>query len=246
VTFAQPLTLNRMIVYTEHSGQHHRAEMVQVEREQAGVFTLVTRAAMSDRDAEVTFQAHTTRRWRIAFKAGASRRVVVRGLRFFHDDEERWPPLGPHATTEYGETHGSRVSNLVEIQRRIRPSASGAGFDARSMWHSSPVNPERWVSVDVTFPTVVTLDRVLVYSQHSGVHHAADLAQVEVAGPTGQFSFVERAALAASEGSVSFPARAGKSWRLAFRGSPGGFVVIRGLRFMRGIEEFYPPSRVNT
>jgi hypothetical protein len=247
VTFASPVTLSRIIVYTEHSGQHHRAEMVQIEREHPpGAFTFVTRVVMPDRDADVEFEPSTTRRWRLAFKAGASGRVVVRGLRFFYGDEERYPPLGPVATTEYGEAFESRVSNLVEVQRRIRSSSIGVGFDRRSMWHSGPVNPQGWVSVDVTFPTVISLDRVLVYSQHSGQHHAASHAQVEVSDEAGAFSFVQRAALVNADGAVAFQKRSGQAWRIGFQGSPGGSVVIRGLRFMSGNEEFYPPSRVDS
>lgn len=168
------------------------------------------------------------------------------GLRFFYGDEERYPPLGPHATTDYGETFESKVSNLVEIQRRVRASSGAVGFDARSMWHSGPVNAEGWVSVDVTFPTIVTLDRVLVHSQHSGVHHAADQAQVEVANEAGSFTFVKHTAMATRDGAVHFPARTGKTWRIAFHGSPEGFIVIRGLRFMVGNEEFYPPARIES
>ena len=48
--------------------------------------------------------------------------------------------------------------------------------------------------------------------------------------------------LAKANGDVAFPDRSGKAWKLAFRGD--AFVVIRGLRFFVGDEEFYPPSRV--
>ncbi len=41
------------------------------------------------------------------------------------------------------------------------------------------------------------------------------------------------------------PGTRGKAWKLAFLGESGGYIVIRGLRFFIGEEEYYPPARVS-
>lgn len=242
VTFPLALTLDRLQFYTEYGGNEHRAQMVQVERETSGgSFEFVRRVTSPKPAVEVTFPAAEARRWRFAFRAGNSDHVVVRGIRYFRADREYFPPLGPHALTESGETYGSQVTNLVEIQRAILANDAIVGFDARSMWHSGQVNSKGWVSIEVVFPTEVELDRIRVYSQHSGAYHRATRVQVEVFEDY-RYRLVVQRALASHTTSAAFPATRGKSWKLAFKGAAGGFVVIRGLRFFIGNEEFYPPA----
>lgn len=247
VTFPLAVTLNRIAVYTQHSGQFHKAEMVQVEREQPdGSFQFVKRVATPDIDTEIEFAAANARTWRLAFQAGDSGHVALRGLRFFVDDVELFPPPGPHAVTQSGETFGSKVSNLVEIQRVIRANSPSAKFDARTMWHSDDVNEAGWVSFTVVFPDDVfpafPLDRLKLYTQHSGQFHRAKEVQIEVADDKGAFQFLQRTPLIQANTEVTFPLTHAKAWKLAFKGD--SHVVVRGLRFFAGNEEFYPPSRV--
>ena len=243
VTFPMAIRMNRVIVYTEHSGDTHRAHALNVEHEVGpGTYQQDVQVAMPERDADVSFPASKATRWRIAFRAGPSAMVVVRGMRFFLDDDEWFPPLGPHAKTDYGETYGSRVTNLVELQRVIRANGPSVGFDPRSMWHSGPVDELGWVSLVVVFPTEVTLDRIRVYSQHSGAYHRAKRVQVEVADASGSYAFVAARTLSKPNGDVSFPDRSGKAWKLAFRGDE--YVVVRGLRFLVDDAEFYPPGKI--
>lgn len=243
VTFSRSVTLNRLLVYTEHSGQYHRAHEVQLEKQVRSGFEPVVHAKTPSRDAEIEFPAAKAQRWRIALKAGASGQVVVRGVRFFLGDEEWFPPLGPHASTDFGATYGSRVSNLVEIQRVIRANGATVGFDARSMWHSGPVNELGWVSVRVVFPTMVTLDRVRVYSQHSGKYHRAKRIQVEVADGQGEYTPVTAKTVSKANNDITFAHTTGKAWKLAFKGDQ--YVVIRGLRFFIDNAEFYPPGKAS-
>jgi hypothetical protein len=247
VTFPTPVKLNCVLVYTQHSGNFHKAEMVQLERKKAdGSFAFVKRINMPEMDAEIEFDQVQARIWRLAFQAGSSGYVVVRGLRFFQDDRELFPPLGPHALTDYGESFGSKVSNLVEIQRVIRANSTKVQFDPRSMWHSSQVNKEGWVSLEVIFPVPVALDKLAVYSQHSRQFHQANEIQIEAADDAGAFTFVHHAKLMKADAQVAFPATKSKVWKFAFRGAVGGYVVIRSLRFFIGNEEFYPPAKIES
>jgi hypothetical protein len=243
VTFPAPVALSRIQAYTEHSGQHHRAHVIQIERKVGDDFAFVKRANMPERDTIVSFDSQEAQVWRLAFKAGATERVVVRGLRFFAGDRELYPPIGPRALTAYGETFGSQVGNLVEIQRFIRANTSAVGFDAATMWHSGPVNAKGWVSLTILFPVEIALDAIRIASQHSGVFHAAEAVQVEVADGEGQFAFVAKQANAKPVCHITFPKRSGRVWKLAFSNQKSGHVVVRGLRFFVGKEEFYPPAR---
>ncbi len=247
VTFPKPMTINRVQVYTEHSGKHHKAKMVQIEHQKNdGTFEFVKRVSMPGTDAAVEFGNIQARTWRLAFQAGASGFVAVRGLRFFFDDKELFPPLGPHALTDFGETFGSQVSNLVEIQREIRANSAAVKFDPRSMWHSDKVNEKGWVSFEVIFPVSITLDKVAVHSQHSGQFHKAHEIQIETADNKGKFSAIHKATLSKADSHVSFPETNAKVWKFAFRGDAGGYVVIRGMRFFINKEEFYPPAKIES
>jgi len=243
VTFPMFVSLNRLIIYTEHSGKYNKAEMVQIERQNSkGTFSFLKRQATPEPDTEIEFPSIETQVLKLALKAGDSNTLSVRGIRFFLDDDELFPPLGPHARTDYGEAYGSKVSSLVEIQRVIGKNNSTVKFDPRSMWHSGRVNELGWVSLEVTFPTLVELDKLIVYSEHSGKYHRVRHVQVETADSTGQFSKVHSASISKARASISFANTKAKTWKFAFLGKKNGYVVIRGLRFRLGNEEFYPPS----
>lgn len=246
VTFPLPVTLDQIKAYSQHSGQHHAAKMVQVEAQKpTGKFDFVTRVAADKPDTDVTFSATTARIWKLSFKGGNSNHVVIRGLRFFHGKAELFPPEGPLARTTFGETHGSKVSNLVAIQRRIHSaSLPEDGFDPATMWHSGQTNEEGWAAVEIVFPKAVSLDCVIVYSGHSGQFHPAQEIQIEIMKANGQYEFVSRDKITGSVVSVSFPAREAQVWKLAFRGKVGGFIVLRGLRFRLGTRELYPPAKL--
>ena len=242
VTFPIPITLNRVIFYTQYGGDTHKAQVVQIEvADENGSFHFVKRVTAPDPDTEILFQSKKSNIWKFAFKAGTSKYVVVRGIRFFNFDDEIFPPLGPTATTAFGSSQGSKVSNLVEIQRVIRPNGGPATFDSRSMWMSDKANAEGWVSIEIIFPTEVNLDRLIIYSFSI---NKPELVQLEVSDDNGVYHFVKRSQISTVEPNFSFSKTKGKAWKLAFKGKENGFIIIRGLRFMIGNSEFYPPSKV--
>ena len=166
-----------------------------------------------------------------------------------HDGLSRQTYLGPMdlmwCYSDDGALFCSKVQNLNDTpQRRIRPNTAAVGFDPTTMWHSGTVNAKGWVSLEVTFPIATTLDRVQVYSQHSGQFHRAEEVQIEVADLAGKFQFVARVEAKTANTTLKFAATAGHVWKLAFRGKSGGHVVIRGLRFFIGQREWYPPADV--
>ena len=140
-------------------------------------------------------------------------------------------------TTSSGEDYGTRVTNA--LQHLIRPSTEKAGFDPDNMWHSKKTDTG-WVSLEVTFPIPITLDRIAVHSQHSGQYHAAKQVKVQ-AFSQGAYQDSSPQALSSVDATVSFPAATAQRWQFSFQAGESGYVVIRGLQFFNGEKELFPP-----
>jgi hypothetical protein len=97
VVFPLAVTLTKVAVHTEHSGQAHRATALRLEMELDGALREVVTAPLAAADVEVSFAPTTARSWRFHLQAGASKMVVVRGLQFFAGADEVFPPLVPYA-----------------------------------------------------------------------------------------------------------------------------------------------------
>jgi hypothetical protein len=241
MTFPIPVTVDRAIVYTGHSGGKHRAKDIQIKVKQGnGAFKTISTAIAVPADAAVQFKPATARVWQLRLGTGTSGQVAVRGVRAFHGDREWFPPEGPIARTSSGEAFGSRVQNVVAVQRTIRPSLPNIGWDPATMWHSDKVNDPGWVSLEVAFPEPLRLDRLIVFSGHSGKLHQAKQVQVQVMQDDGSFKLAHQQQVKIDVQIVNFAPQVAQVWKLAFRGAPAGFVVIRGLRFFDGQREFYP------
>lgn len=139
--------------------------------------------------------------------------------------------------TTSGETFGSRVENMV--QHEIKPSIAGMGttYDANNMWHSGTVT---WAEAEVRFPFSVTLDKLGVHSQHSGISHEADSVKIETYS-NGAYQLVSLTDLTNVDQYVSFNAATDSIWRFSFRAGVSKYVVVRGLEFFNQIERIFPP-----
>lgn len=245
VTFPIPVTLDRMLVYSQHGGNQHRVEQIQVKSQaQNGLFKILGSATAATANTAVNFSPTTARVWQVRLRSGSSGQVAVRGIRYFHGGKEWFPPEEPAARTDSGETFGSHVSSLVAVQRTIRMSHSSVGWDPATMWHSGPVNELGWVALEVVFPAPMALDTLHVYSGHSGNLHQAKQVQVQILNGGGTFEFIHQQPVNVAQQIVNFPRRIAQVWKFAFQGAPGGFVVVRGLRFFDDQREWYPVAVV--
>lgn len=148
------------------------------------------------------------------------------------------PRFEPEVTTPSGETYGSRAQNVA--RGPIAPSAGpGVTFSAKTMWHSAPA-PDRWVHLDVEFPTSVRLDGLGVHTQHSGRYHLADAVRVEARG-RGEPRVVHAGPLAGPDATLTFPPTRSRRWRVSLRGKDTKGVTVRGLRFVSGGGAIFPP-----
>jgi hypothetical protein len=86
-----PVTLTRITVYSQHSGQCHKAEQARVWAGSKKGFRQVGSTKLSSPDSAVEFPAAKAQVWRLELQAGPSGMVVLRGLRFFHGENEMFP-----------------------------------------------------------------------------------------------------------------------------------------------------------
>lgn len=156
-----------------------------------------------------------------------------------------FPPLkipnqsnGIKVSTDGGETYNSSVSNIVH--GRIYPSIDRGKteFNSKRMWHSDKLE-SGWASVDLDFPKPVTLDRIEIYSQHSGYAHLVSAAKVFTIADDKIELRCEKSGLA-SHASLSFESVEAKKWKLELQAGKSKAVVVRGLRFFNGESELYP------
>ena len=97
VAFPYEVELTRIMVHSEHSGECHAAKAMRgAVRDTGGEFRQVVEADLKSVDDTVTLPKTKGQVWRLEFQAGTSGHVVLRGLRFFLDDDELFPPLVPY------------------------------------------------------------------------------------------------------------------------------------------------------
>jgi len=96
IAFPYDVELTRVAIHSQHGGEHHAARAVAVfVRDSAERFSVVQEADLKSADETVKLPRTKGREWRFEFLAGPSRRVVLRGLRFFSGKDELFPPLIP-------------------------------------------------------------------------------------------------------------------------------------------------------
>lgn len=149
-------------------------------------------------------------------------------------------PYALTATTPSGEAYGSSVQRMLLTEIKLS-AGPGITYDSQTMWHSG-VTTTGTVSLDVTFPFPVQLTGMGIYSQHSGVTHAARGVLVQVRSEAGPFQDVAQRDLPFVNATIGFPATVGQTWRLVLTAVDNdNMVVLRGMRFFSGSDEIFPP-----
>lgn len=88
VTFPVSVTLCKVCIHSQYSGQYHMATALRVQAMRSNGLKDVCQQPLFTRDAFVEFPPTTTQTWRLHFRPGNSRQVVIRGLRFFSPGRE--------------------------------------------------------------------------------------------------------------------------------------------------------------
>jgi hypothetical protein len=95
ITFPFDVQLTKVAIHSQHGGLHDAAEAVRIAAGTAEGLRAVASQPLKSADAAVSFPPQKARSWELAFKAGKSGVVVIRGLQFFSGDAEIFPPLVP-------------------------------------------------------------------------------------------------------------------------------------------------------
>lgn len=96
LTFPVPVTLTKMGIYSQHSGQYHAADRARIQVEDGEEYRDVAEQDLKSADAIVSMPPTRGVKWRLHLRAGRSKIVVVRGLRFSGESGEVFPPAVPY------------------------------------------------------------------------------------------------------------------------------------------------------
>lgn len=93
LTFPFPVELTSMRIYGGHSGRIHPVESVRILVPSKGnAFSEIASQKFESLDGHVKFAATESQSWRLALKPGSSGKICIRGIRFFSDQTEVFPP----------------------------------------------------------------------------------------------------------------------------------------------------------
>jgi hypothetical protein len=102
LTFPVSVKLCKAAVHSGHSGKYHIAQEVRIEALTEDGFTEACQEELVSADAYVSFEGQKSDVWRFSFRAGPSKQVVLRGVRFFSSATNEifcptYPYMGPIA-----------------------------------------------------------------------------------------------------------------------------------------------------
>ncbi|MGA2297193.1 MAG: hypothetical protein ABSG15_06575 [FCB group bacterium] len=96
IHFPFAVSMDKIGVHTQHSGQHNKAERIKIEANKNGKYSVISDNPINDADQYISFKPSSASDWKFSFKTGANQTVTVRGLEFFYKDETFFPPLVPY------------------------------------------------------------------------------------------------------------------------------------------------------
>ncbi len=142
-------------------------------------------------------------------------------------------------STDGGEAFRSSVNNIVQGRIPRSSRQDKLSFDPNNMWHSDKLE-SGWATVELEFPERVTLDKIQIYSQHTGKNHLVVAARVFTVQGSKSKLLVEADGLKQFD-SLRFKSAKSKKWKLELQAGKSKKVVVRGLRFFDSNRELYPP-----
>jgi hypothetical protein len=193
-----------------------------------------------------TSAAHT---WCVNLTSpGSTSLIDVRGIRLFlKDGTEFYGPSEASILESYTQPTTGSNQNLVGTSRTI-VNKTATSLNASTMWRA-PTNSLSWTSVTVEFPEQVQLSKILVYTGYKATSSAiTDVARQVQLGRRDEsgtwVSFLNHVDSPLSKKTMNIPAahQRAKLWKIMFKSSSPGNVVVRGMRFfdVNGKELFEP------
>ena len=94
--FPVTVSLDSISVHSQHSGLAHIAKSIVIERIDHNIFNQIVTEEIISPDQIVRFRPATSKKWRLRFKTTNSEMLVIRGLQFYCDNKEIFPPPVPY------------------------------------------------------------------------------------------------------------------------------------------------------
>jgi hypothetical protein len=94
--FPVAVTLDSISVHSQHSGSYHIAKSLIFEKIDRNFFSQIVTEEIISPDQIVRFSSATSKKWRLRFKTTDSEMLVIRGLQFYCDNNEIFPPPVPY------------------------------------------------------------------------------------------------------------------------------------------------------
>jgi hypothetical protein len=96
VSFPSEIRLSSIIIHSQHSGKYNKAKSIVIEARINEDFQRVTAQPLEQADERVSFPRTTAQDWRLIFSADSSQRICLRGLQYFFDETQVFPPWVPY------------------------------------------------------------------------------------------------------------------------------------------------------
>ncbi len=94
--FPVTVTLDSISVHSQHSGLAHIAKAIIIETIDHNIVSRIISQEIISADQTVSFSPVSSRKWRLRFKTTNSEVLVIRGLQFYCDNKEIFPPPVPY------------------------------------------------------------------------------------------------------------------------------------------------------
>ena len=93
--FPMPVRISKITVYSLCTDRRDPAHALEVQAKFGNKYRTVAHDPLNSINDSLSFRPTESKDWRLFFKTGQSKKVVLRGLRFFSGDAEIFPPLLP-------------------------------------------------------------------------------------------------------------------------------------------------------
>ncbi len=94
--FPIPVTLDQISLHSQHSGFIHPTESIEIGVLENGYYKSLVNKAVTSADQWFKFEANTSNYWRVYLKPGETGFSVVRGMQFYYQDNDIFPPYVPY------------------------------------------------------------------------------------------------------------------------------------------------------
>lgn len=96
LSFPAEIPLSSVMLHSQHSGKYNKAESVVIEARATEGFQLVESQRVEQADERVVFSQTTAQDWRFTFTTGPSQKICLRGIQYFLDETQVFPPWVPY------------------------------------------------------------------------------------------------------------------------------------------------------